>query len=314
MSNTPRIVVLMATHNGAAFVEEQLNSVLDQIDVDVRVIVSDDNSEDSTLSLIQQRAADDDRVSVLAQGAFGSAAANFYRLIREANVDDADAIAFCDQDDTWEPWKLRRHFDLLTSPAGIDGEGPYNAVSSNVAAVDADGHCQLIVKNQRQRANDYAFESGGPGSTFLLHPKMFEFIREQINDASGPASQVSAHDWCVYALVRAHGERWFIDAEPSVRYRQHEDNVLGANEGLKQHLARLQQIANGSHRHDAQRVLAACIPIASRDERARLEQLYEWTVRTDPVSRIRLARQVRHLRRRRRDQLALAATVLLGLW
>lgn len=314
MSITPRIVVLMATHNGAAFIEEQLDSVLEQIDVDVRIIVSDDNSADTTLALVQERSAHDDRIWVLPQGKFGSAAANFYRLIREADIDGADAVAFCDQDDVWEPWKLRRHFDLLTSPDGIDGAGAYAAVSSNVAAVDANGHRQLIVKNQRQRSSDYAFESGGPGSTFLLRPETFAFVREQLLDTAAPASQVSAHDWCMYALIRAHGGRWFIDGEPAVLYRQHEDNVLGANEGIKQHLARLRQIANGNHRRDAQRVLEACIPVASGSERTRLQQLHEWTHRTDPFSRIRLARQVHHLRRRRRDQLALAATVLAGVW
>ncbi|MFD2674557.1 glycosyltransferase [Gulosibacter bifidus] len=314
MNRTPKIGVLLATHNGVMFVEEQLRSVLDQIDVDVHVVISDDNSTDGTYELVQRLAAADSRITVLPQGTFGSAAANFYRLVRDANVQGFDAIGFCDQDDAWEPWKLERHYALLTSPGGVDGLGDYSAVSSNVAAFDEDGNSQLIVKNQLQRTADYVFESGGPGSTFLFRPETFEFVRAQLLDPASPASRMPSHDWCMYALVRASGRRWFIDGEPSVQYRQHGDNVLGANEGLEQHLARLKAIANGQHRRDVQSVLDAVVPVASTATAPQLAWLQDATRRRGPLTRIRLARQANQLRRRRRDQLALAATVLLGIW
>lgn len=314
MSSTPRIVVLMATHNGGAYIEEQLNSVLNQAGVDLQVIVSDDNSSDETTNIVRARAALDSRISMLPAGHFGSAGKNFYRLILDADVTSFHAVAFCDQDDIWEPWKLRRHFDLLMHPDGIDGLGPYAAISSNVAAVNTSGRRQLIVKNQLQRENDYVFESGGPGSTFLLRLETFAFIREQLDSPQSPAQAVTAHDWCMYALVRASGRRWFIDGEPSVLYRQHSNNVLGANEGLRQHVARLRQIANGSHRRDVERVLAACIPVAHGRTLVQLEWLQQIVVRRNVIDRIRLARQSYRLRRRRRDQLALAAVVVAGIW
>ncbi|WP_332105821.1 glycosyltransferase [Gulosibacter sp. GYB002] len=314
MPCNPSIAVLLATHNGEEYVAEQISSVLAQDAVDVTVFVSDDASQDDTLAIIRSMAESDRRLQILEPGEFGSAGKNFYRLIRDTDVDGFDAVAFCDQDDIWEPWKLRRHFELLTGTGPNPDLGRFDAVSSNVMTFDASGKTQLIVKNQSQRLLDYAFESGGPGSTFLLRSGSYAFIRATLLDPSSTASQVPSHDWCIYALIRARNGRWFIDGEPSVRYRQHEKNVLGANQGWRQHWARFAQIANGNHRRDTAAVTSAVAPISRGKQAQRLQWLQERVGRRDFTSRLQLARRASLFRRRRRDQLALAAFILLGIW
>ncbi|WP_087007568.1 glycosyltransferase [Gulosibacter sp. 10] len=313
MTALPRILVLLATHNGEQFLAEQLDSVLNQRGVEVSVVVSDDASTDGTLAALD-RYRGDGRVRVLEPGEFGSSAANFFRLVREVPAEEYDAIGFCDQDDIWMPWKLQRHYELLSLSNGLDGRGPYAGVSSNVTAVQPDGTRQIVVKNQLQRQCDYAFESGGPGSTFLLRPEAYEFVREQLLVQNGPASLANSHDWLFYALVRAHGWRWFIDGESSVDYRQHGRNELGANEGLQQNWRRLRGIVAGTHHQDALRIILACRPVAAGRTSAQLEWLYERVAACNFTSRLRLVRHMHRFRRRRRDQLALAATLVTGLW
>lgn len=310
----PRILVLLATHNGAEFLDEQLDSVLGQDAVDVTIVVSDDNSSDSTRQVLERRRAADPRIHCLEPGVFGSAAANFFRLVRDVDVAGFDAVALSDQDDIWENWKLHRHLQLLRRPQGVDGRGPLQAVSSNVTAFDDAGHEVLVVKNQPQHLADYAFESGGPGSTFLLTPEAYQLVRTQLRIPGGAASAARSHDWLVYALVRASGGRWFIDGQSSVRYRQHADNLLGANEGWRQNWRRLRQIINRTHRHDARLIIDAAREVASGEVAARLDWLARAVARGDLASRLRLARRTRQLRRRRRDQLALALTIACGLW
>lgn len=309
----PRILILLATHDGAEFLAQQLDSVLAQEDVDVEVVVSDDASTDATAEVLDGYSRDD-RVRRLAPGRFGSAAANFFRLVRDCPAEGFDAVGFCDQDDVWVPHKLRRHYELLSLPDGLDGLGPYAAVSSNVTSFEADGTRRLIVKNQVQRLCDYAFESGGPGSTFLLRPEAYALVRERLADPASAASATDDHDWLVYALVRASGRRWFIDGESTVDYRQHGANVLGANEGLNANLARLRRIADGSHRAAVRGIVAAAREVASADEAARLDWLAARVSERGPLARLRLARRVGDLRRRRRDRIALAGTLLAGLW
>ena len=309
----PRILVLLATHNGEKFLPEQLDTVLSQVDVEVSVIVSDDSSSDSTPAIIASYETRDRRVTVLPAGQFGSAGANFARLIREADSSSFDAIALCDQDDRWLPWKLSRHASLLLS-RGHQGDESIAAVSSNVLAFSERGDMALIEKNQVQRLCDYAFESGGPGSTFLLRPASFELIRRELDDPLGAASRATSHDWLIYALVRASGKRWVIDDLASVEYRQHGSNELGANRGTRQYLRRLRSIADGSHRHEVAKIVEAALSVASADERDRLEWLSTLVARRDLLSRMRLARRARELRRRPRDAWVLALTLILGIW
>jgi hypothetical protein len=47
--------------------------------------------------------------------------------------------------------------------------------------------------------------------------------------AAGPKIQVAAHDWWTYQLVSGSGGRVFYDSRPTVRYRQHRDNLIGTN-------------------------------------------------------------------------------------
>ena len=65
----PRVTVLMATYNGmaegGAWLDEQVDSVLAQAGVEVRLVVSDDASSDGTRAHLQERAAADPRIMVV---------------------------------------------------------------------------------------------------------------------------------------------------------------------------------------------------------------------------------------------------------
>ncbi|MCY7290390.1 MAG: glycosyltransferase, partial [Cryobacterium sp.] len=145
LGTTPNVVVLLATYNGERFLEEQLATILDQQNVAVSVIALDDGSGDTTPQLLAEAAARDPRITVLPdQGASGSAAANFARLLLEVSFEDNALVAFSDQDDVWMPDKLARHVHLLQSGA-LDG------VSSNVIAFDEHDRRTLIRKDFPQR-------------------------------------------------------------------------------------------------------------------------------------------------------------------
>ena len=63
---------------------EQLDSILAQRDVSVRVIALDDESTDGTRDWLESQAKADDRITVLpSMGASGGSAPNFYRLIAD---------------------------------------------------------------------------------------------------------------------------------------------------------------------------------------------------------------------------------------
>lgn len=287
----------MATWNAARFIEEQLESVFAQQGVDARLIVSDDASGDETLEILERVATQHPgRVTLLPQGTrrFGSANRNFLRLIAEASVGDDEYVAFCDHDDVWLPWKLGRALDCIRSE-GLD------AYSSDVIAFWPDGRESLIHKSNAQRDFDYLFESAGPGCTFVLAPRSFSEIRSWIKENFESACDAKVHDWLIYAYARTRGWRWRIDDRPSMRYRQHAANEVGANSGLRALSARWKSVMTGKYRKDVL-LIAGLVNDNSWVTKA--------LCRLQATDRLRLALSVRDLRRSNRDRFALALFLL----
>jgi rhamnosyltransferase len=303
----PVVTVLLATYNGARWLDEQLDTILDQEGVSVRVVALDDGSSDETPQLLAARAAADLRISVLhSVGNAGGAAANFYRLIRAIDIPSAGLIAFADQDDHWLPGKLAKHAALIA--AGADG------VSSDVTAFSETGPDTLIKKSYPQREFDYLLESPGPGCTFLMSNRLVGFARELLDDDSSEASSADFHDWLIYALCRAVGWTWIIDDEPSLRYRQHGNNAMGANVGAASAKRRLALMGSKWHRSEAALLCRIALRVAGDEQRPELTKIQELLVKTGPGSRAQLARTANQLRRRPRDRAIIAVLVAFGIW
>ncbi|WP_149334290.1 glycosyltransferase [Halopseudomonas laoshanensis] len=235
----PKVVVLLAAHNGMRWAEEQVNSILAQKGVDVSLIVSVDASEDGSEAWFAELTQQDERISVLPQGQHeGGAAGNFFRLIAEVPAGDAEHVAFADQDDIWLPDKLQ-HAVMTIKQKDID------AYSGNVRAVWEDGHEKMIEKSQPQREWDFLFEAAGPGCTYVFTPAFYNALREFVRSHSSEMKSVYLHDWFFYAFARSRGFAWFIDPEPKMFYRQHSSNQVGVNTGIKAVITRCRNIGNG---------------------------------------------------------------------
>jgi len=305
MNTTPKIAVLMATYNGGTFLAEQVQSILNQVDVSVTVFVSDDSSSDGSRALIQSLANADKRIILLPEiDAMRAAGKNFYRLISAVDVSAYDYVAFSDQDDVWNYNKLSRHVELIQKH-GVDG------VSSNVMAFWPDGKQKLINKSQPQRELDFLFESAGPGCTFLMTPRLINEVKKLLLDLSSPASQVVLHDWLVYAVCRASGKKWLIDSVPSLQYRQHAHNVVGANNGFKAKLVRFRKITEGWYRSEVLKIVRISCDLSGSSQ---LEVFKMRLMSSRLLARLRLLKFIPQLRRKRSDRVVLALMVVLGLF
>lgn len=244
----PSCAVLLATHNGERWLPEQLDSLSAQKGVNLRVIVSDDHSSDGTVRVLCECAS----ASAFALGLsilpapikrFGSANRNFLRLVRDADIGDAEYVALSDQDDIWHADKLSRAIGQLL----INGASAY---SSDFEAFWSDGRTQIIKKSHAQKEFDHLFGSPGPGCTFVLTRTLFLEMRAWVAANFAVLLRLWVHDWIFYAYARTHGHRWVIDCVPTMRYRQHQANEIGVNLGLKAIQRRLSIVKEGRYRHD----------------------------------------------------------------
>jgi glycosyltransferase involved in cell wall biosynthesis len=92
----------MATHNGEKYIKEQLDSVLCQLGKDDEIIISDDDSTDSTVAIVT--GYKDSRITVYRNVKRKGVTGNFENALIHAG---GDYIFLSDQDDVWKENKVR---------------------------------------------------------------------------------------------------------------------------------------------------------------------------------------------------------------
>jgi glycosyltransferase involved in cell wall biosynthesis len=103
------VSVAMATYEGAAYVEEQVRSILAQLHSDDELVIVDDASPDRTVEVV--RSIDDDRVRVIEAVDNKGYVATFEAALRECRH---DLLLLADQDDVWPPGRV----EALTAALG----------------------------------------------------------------------------------------------------------------------------------------------------------------------------------------------------
>ncbi|WP_026459410.1 glycosyltransferase [Schaalia vaccimaxillae] len=303
----PFVTVLMATFNGRQWIDEQVDSILNQKGVDVRLVVSDDGSTDGTREHLQARAQNEARIVVLPQRHGNPGVTENFLHLFTGHTPDGSFVAFSDQDDIWHSDKLSRQLQILEDNAA-------DVVSSNVLRFDETGKRVLIRKSSPQRKWDHIFEAAGPGSTYVFTPDAHKRIVDVL--ATLDYSQIGVHDWYLYALARGIQAKWIIDKHPTLDYRQHAGNVQGANVGTLARISRLNQLKSGFYRDQFIKVAQAVAKsnTYSAKDREDLDQLIDLLQRDDFAARAALFLKWPQIRRIRWEGVQLAGARLLGVW
>ncbi len=103
LSNSPLVSIAICTYNGELFLQQQLNSILQQTYGSLEIIISDDCSTDGTQEIIQQYASADKRISYFFNKTNLGFNKNFEKAILLCK---GQYIAISDQDDIWELNKI----------------------------------------------------------------------------------------------------------------------------------------------------------------------------------------------------------------
>ncbi len=219
------ISVAMATFNGARFVRQQLDSIVDQSHAPTEIVVSDDGSTDDTVAVVEEFA----KTSPVPIRIFTNSAQLGYRanFMQAAALCGSDLIAFCDQDDVWDRDKLRRC-------VGAFDQAEVLLCYHNAVVTDESGNAIGDLGDYKsakdiflvRRAQDFWFNAHGLAQVFRADLLRFSDLRFCSLDHRSEASEPLAHDQWIFALALALGKvRYMPDV--LVRYRQHGGNVVG---------------------------------------------------------------------------------------
>ncbi len=221
-----RVAVLLSTYNGDRFLREQLDSLVAQSNAHWVLFWRDDGSVDGTTGLLREFAAGAGRgrcVEIGPPGRLGPTP-SFLAVLRAALEGGFDAFAFADQDDVWLPEKLARGMAAL---AAGPPDRPVLYCARQVFVDEKLGRIGLSERLRRQPAFPAALaQNVVTGCTLQLNRVAAKLVAE-----SRPPS-VAVHDWWAYLVVAAAGGTVLVDDTPSVLYRQHGTNLIGAPKSM----------------------------------------------------------------------------------
>lgn len=236
-----KVAILLCTFHGQRYLADQLESFLAQTHTNWEVWASDDGSQDDTQSILGEYKSkwENGRLRIYAGPGKGFSA-NFLSLTCKPSL-SADYYAYSDQDDIWEVDKIERAIHCLQT---IPRELPalYCSRTRVVDANNKDMGFSPLFKKAPSFANALIQNIGG-GNTMVFNNAARELLLR-----AGEVEGIVSHDWWAYLVVSGCGGKVFYDSYPSLRYRQHDGNLVGVNASWSARLDRIGMMLQGRFR------------------------------------------------------------------
>ena len=221
-----KIIVLLSTYNGEKYLAQQLTSLLDQNDVDVEILVRDDGSQDGTVAILDEWK----RKGLLEWYTSDNLGPgkSFMHLLETAQP--GNYYAFCDQDDVWMPNKLSMTMEKMKAVEQANPGKPVivhtdmNIVDEKLDVIHDSFWRSSGLRPDVLRTFPYLCTCNSVnGCTILMNSIARELILEKYVE-----HDIIIHDVICALTVSYHGGIIeYVDA-PTVLYRQHSSNVVGA--------------------------------------------------------------------------------------
>lgn len=211
-----KIDILMATYNGANYIESQILSVLSQSHKDWRLIVHDDGSQDETVTIVKNYSLIDSRIVIVEDGlCFGNAGINFMHLLQFSK---ADYVMFCDQDDIWFDNKIACHFEAIKIR---NNKIPQVVYSNAYVWIPNEGIAGKATLTFPKSINQFLFlNSGMQGCVAMFNRSLCDVLKSY-------KGSVAMHDHILHLTALSLGEVEYL-SQCLMLYRNHDNNVTGA--------------------------------------------------------------------------------------
>lgn len=214
------VTVVLATYNGEKYLKEQLDSLLAQKGVKVKILVRDDGSKDATTKILDKY----QKKGLLTwyTGEHLNVQKGYLDLLKHAGI--SDYYAFCDQDDVWDEDKL------LIAVTELD------KLPQDKPAIYYCGQ-RLVDENLKLLSTHKVATDRSPYTNFLISnvagcTAVFNKVLVDSVNSANP-DFILMHDSWLFKVCLALGGNYYVDASVHISYRQHGNNVAGLNGGIK---------------------------------------------------------------------------------
>lgn len=230
------IAILLATYNSERYLSEQIDSILHQTYTGWKMYIRDDGSKDGTVDVIRQYVANHpDKIEQISDQEAGKGAyGNFVTLLGAV---DADYYMFCDHDDYWSPTKIEVSFERMKQLEAVHPGVPI-VVHTDMKVVDQDLNVlsESFWKYSRLLPDHTSFWELVCCNTVNGCTMLFNKQAKLVSVGNEPFCLM--HDTLVSQSVAAVGGVISAVKEPTMLYRQHGDNVVGAADAKRSYFLR----------------------------------------------------------------------------
>lgn len=205
-----KISVAMATYNGDKYIKKQINSILENLNDNDELIISDDGSTDETIKIVNEISKIDNRVKIF-EGPHNGVKKNFANAIEKCT---GDYIFLSDQDDIWKENKVKIVMSYFKKENCM-------LIQHDAVVVDKDEKemipsffefrkCKTgIIRN--------IYKNRYIGCCMAFDKKLKKYILPIPNN-------IEMHDQWIGILAEEYGKSVFIK-DKLINYRRHEDNA-----------------------------------------------------------------------------------------
>jgi glycosyltransferase involved in cell wall biosynthesis len=232
-NRTQRVCILLATYNGSRFLGEQLSSLAAQDWPGIDIWASDDGSRDDTPEILGRWQKQWDKGEFhIVSGPGAGFVENFRSLLANHEI-GGDYVAFCDQDDIWDPDKI----SIAISEIGQRSQPALYCSRTRLVKEEGVPMGLSPLFERPPSFRNAIVQSIGGGNTQVINRRAFAAISE-----SARRTSFVTHVWWSYIMVSGAGGMVHYDPIPHIAYRQHRQNLIGHNMGVIAKARRLRKV------------------------------------------------------------------------
>lgn len=229
------IDILLPVYNGEKYIREQIESLEKQTFKDFKIIIRNDGSSDSSATLLDFVASKYDNIILIKDEKGNLGLSKTLEILIRASR--SEYFMFCDQDDKWMPNKIEISYEAIKNMESKHPNTPI-LVCTDSTCVDDN---EKIISQSFFKSQKYTDVTDSPvkiaamnvvqGNTCIMNSACKQHLL--------PFPPYVLYDhWCGI-MISHYGYVKYLHIQ-TLWYRQHQGNVLGANDvGIKYFVGKL---------------------------------------------------------------------------
>lgn len=236
------VSVAMTTYNGAAYLHEQLSSLLMQTRKADEIVICDDGSSDDTLQILTSFVKHNhlETWHIIKNTDNLGYIENFRKAM---SITSGDIVFLCDQDDIWESNKIERMLLAMEYDSSILAiASDYRLINGHGLTVKAHRR-KLYISKEVIQSKPKQVQDG-----IFLHYNIAQgcacAYRRSLVDAycASKTCGTLPHDWALNLMAHEKSGLFYLNEE-LLRYRIHENNTVGITEATQTVLERIPRLS-----------------------------------------------------------------------